>query len=40
MLNKLKKLLSRVLCRIGIHDWRNGPGENCVECGHPDDFWR
>lgn len=32
-------LIVRHGCRIGVHDWRNGPGSPCVLCGAPDDFW-
>ena len=34
------KLLDKLLCYIGCHDWRNGPGEPCVSCGQEDDFWK
>jgi hypothetical protein len=30
---------SRLLCRLGLHDWRNGPGEDCTVCGRHDDIW-
>lgn len=32
-------LVIRHGCRLGVHDWRNGPGEPCVLCGEPDSFW-
>lgn len=31
-----KGWLSAVLCLFGLHDWRNGPGEPCDECGTHD----
>lgn len=30
--------LSRLLCAIGCHDWRDGPGFPCRVCGRPDWF--
>ena len=39
MLKKLWSLLSKTLCLMGIHDWRNGPGTPCTLCGQPDTFW-
>lgn len=29
-------LWSRLLCRAGIHDWRDGPGQPCTVCGEHD----
>jgi hypothetical protein len=26
-------------CKIGVHDWRNGPGAPCALCGERDDLW-
>lgn len=34
-----KKTISNFLCRMGSHDWSDGPGENCVNCGIEDWFW-
>lgn len=31
--------LDRLMCRIGVHDWRGGPGRPCRLCGAPDDLW-
>lgn len=31
--------LDKLLCYIGCHNWRNGPGEPCVSCGKEDDFF-
>ena len=31
---------SRLLCMLGNHDWRDGPGFPCVSCGKSDDIWR
>jgi hypothetical protein len=30
---------SRLLCRLGNHDWRGGPGYPCVLCGAPDELF-
>lgn len=32
------KWLSRFLCWIGCHDWRNMDGV-CCECNYRDPFW-
>lgn len=31
--------LSKLLCKIGLHSWRDGPGEPCTECGKEDDLY-
>lgn len=31
--------LSKFLCWIGSHSWRDGPGYPCTECGKPDTLW-
>lgn len=31
-------ILSKLLCKIGLHSWRDGPGEPCTECGKEDDL--
>lgn len=28
-----------LLCKMGTHDWRNGPCSECCECGYPDTFF-
>lgn len=33
-------LMSKILCFLGAHDWRNGPGYSCIECGKEDDIWK
>jgi len=30
---------SRLLCRMGVHDWRNMDGR-CCRCGYVDPLWR
>lgn len=32
------KGLSRLLCRMGVHDWREMDGK-CRECGYIDPMW-
>lgn len=32
------RILSRILCFFGIHDWREMDG-HCRECGKRDTFW-
>lgn len=34
------KILSKLLCLVGSHDWRNGPGSDCAECGVPDRIYK
>lgn len=34
----MAKLLSRILCFFGAHDWREMDGR-CRECGKHDAFW-
>lgn len=36
----MSKLLDKLLCFVGIHNWRNGPGEPCVSCGQEDEFFK
>lgn len=31
---------SRLLCWLGLHDWRNGPGTRCTVCGKEDELWQ
>lgn len=31
--------LDWLLCFIGSHDWRDGPGTDCTSCGKHDDFF-
>jgi hypothetical protein len=33
------KYVDKLLCYIGCHNWRNGPGTPCASCGKEDDFW-
>lgn len=33
-------LLRRSWCKLGCHDWRNGPGSRCAECGYEDPIWK
>lgn len=35
-MHRIKKLISDTLCFVGSHDWRNGPGTKCVNCGLQD----
>lgn len=35
----LQKWLSKLLCWLSCHDWRNMDGV-CAECGHEDPLWR
>lgn len=34
------KLVDKLLCRLGVHNWRDGPGAPCISCGAEDDFWK
>lgn len=34
-----QSLLSKMLCAIGCHDWRDMNGV-CCECGYVDPLWR
>jgi len=36
MTERLSRLLSRLLCRIGFHDWHNF---QCVKCGTQNWFY-
>lgn len=29
----MNKFIDKLLCYIGCHNWRNGPGEPCCSCG-------
>jgi hypothetical protein len=37
---RLINMLSKLLCKMGVHDWSNGPGEPCYKCGTEDEFWK
>lgn len=34
----IRRWISRFLCAICCHDWRNMDGV-CAECGHHDEMW-
>lgn len=31
--------ISKLLCGVNNHHWRNGPGQPCVRCGAIDELW-
>jgi hypothetical protein len=35
------KWLGRLLCWLGNHDWRHGPGPQypCIRCGRVEEWW-
>lgn len=39
LLHRLFEGLFRLLCKVGNHDWREGPGGRCRTCGKRDDFF-
>ena len=38
-LSKVGDAISRLGCKIGVHDFRGGPGWPCERCGRLDDIW-